>query len=72
MANDILFYAFNDNGTLYIKDYSSGSKVLKVTNGDFVAVSSLTETVESKKISAEFVEVLRLLKSRGFIIKFEC
>lgn len=72
LENDILFYALNDKGELSIKGEGNTRNNLKVTNGDFVIVTSLTETPETKRTWVEMNEVIRIIKNRGFIIKFEC
>lgn len=72
LANDILFYSFNTYGKLSVITSGNKDEMLSVTNPDFVVVTSISETVESKKRWVELNEVLALLKSRGFIIKFEC
>lgn len=72
LENDILFYSLNKNGKLYIKTNKPNPELLLVSNGDFTVVTSITETEEVKKGWADLYEVLKLIKSRGFIIKFEC
>jgi len=72
LENDILFYSLHTRGELAIRNDADGEVNLKVSNGDFVVVTSLTETAATKKMWSELDEVIRLIKSRGFIIKFEC
>lgn len=72
MDNDILFYAFRNNGELYIKGGNSGTNKLQVNNPDFVVVTSITETLESKRRFKELNELIRLIKTGGFITKFKC
>lgn len=70
LANDLLFYAFNKYGLLYTKDKKDTE--LLVSNPDFVVVTSLTESVETKRKWKEFNDLMRLIKSGGYIIKFKC
>lgn len=71
--NDILFYAFNTKGRLFVKKNSLGKgDILESNNPDFAVVSSLTTSQAEKKRWIELEEVKRLLFSRGFLIKFEC
>ena len=72
LANDILFYSFNVYGKMSIKTPETQNHILSVSNPDFVVVTSITETIENKKRWVEFNEIMKLIKSRGFIIKFEC
>lgn len=72
LDNDILFYALNSGGSLVIGSKGQDKHVLQVSNGDFVVITSLTETVESKRTNAEFNEILRMIKDKGFIIQFKC
>lgn len=72
MINDVLFYAFNDKGSLSIHTPINANYSLSVNNPDFVAVDSLTETPEHKKTWKEMSDVINLIKKRGYIIKFEC
>jgi len=69
LENDLLFYSLHKQGSLAIKGLGSE---LNSSNGDFVIVTSMTETPEVKKGWAELHEVIQLIKSKGFIIKFEC
>lgn len=70
LINDLLFYAFNKSGLLHIKDKKNAE--LLVSNPDFVVVTSLTESVETKRKWKEFNDLMRLIKSGGYIIKFKC
>ena len=71
VTNDILFYTFHTKGEMYIKSNGSTAK-LQVTNPDFVVVTSMTETPESKRKSKELNELIKLIKTGGFITKFKC
>ena len=72
IENDILFYTFNKNGKLWVKNTKSDSSELKVSNPDFVIVTSLTETKEQKRRQKEMNDLLKMIASKGFIIKFKC
>jgi len=50
LENDMLFYALHTRGELNIKNDSEGEFNLKVSNGDFIVVTSLTETAATKKM----------------------
>jgi hypothetical protein len=71
LENDILFYSLNKNGILHLKN-APLNDVLSVTNGDFVVVTSMSESTEVKKQWAALYEVMKLIRSRGYIIKFKC
>lgn len=49
LDNDILFYAYNTTGRLYVKNEGKPKELLSVTNPDFSIVTSITATPESKK-----------------------
>ena len=74
LINDLLFYTLQKRGILYVR--SKANKVttaqLKVSNPDFIIVSSLTETKESKAKSKELSELFRNIRNSGYIIKFKC
>ena len=70
--NDILFYAFNKSGELSIKSPGTEVKKLAVLNPDFVVVTDLSESILQKKKSKDLSDIMKLIKKRGFIIKFEC
>lgn len=72
LDNDVLFYAYNTTGRLYVKNEGKPKELLSVTNPDFSIVTSITATPESKKRWKELNDIMNLIKSRGFIIKFEC
>lgn len=75
MINDILFYTFNLKGQLYVRDIVNNQpkiSLLKVTNPDFAVVTSITESIESKRRFKEFNELIRLIQTGGYIIKFKC
>jgi len=67
-VNDILFYGYNTKGSLKV----GYNKTLQSDNSDFVMVVDLTETAEQKKNNSEFGELLQLLYSNKFLIKFKC
>lgn len=72
LDNDIVFYAYNTGGRLYVKNEGRPKELLSVSNPDFAIVTSITATPESKKRWKELNDIMNLIKSRGFIIKFEC
>lgn len=72
LDNDILFYTFNQKGSLTIQDIGKSKQTLQITNPDFVTVVSITATAESKQRWKELSDVIKLIKSRGYIIKFTC
>lgn len=72
IENDILFYAFNDRGALYVDNSRTDARVTEVNNSDFVVVTSVSESEVIKKKWAELHQIKSLLKNNGFIIKFEC
>ena len=72
LENDILFYSLNKKGRMAIKSDKPAPEYLAVTNGDFVVVTSLTETPERKRSQSDLYDIIKLIKERGFIIKFEC
>lgn len=66
--NDIMFYAFNKFGNVNI---GAGNQI-DVVNPDFLVVTSLTESELTKRRYKEFYDLMRLLRSKGLIIKFQC
>ena len=72
LYNDILFYTFNDKGKLSIQLGSGNPKNLMIDNPDFTIVSSLSATAAEKREFEKINNIIRLIKSNGFIIKFKC
>lgn len=72
MDNDILFYTFNKAGKLSVRTDGAKVRELSIANPDFVVITDLTETESQKTKSKELSDIMRLIKKRGFIIKFEC
>lgn len=70
--NDILFYAFNDSGKLSVKTKDLKTKVLSVVNPDFVVITGISESEEEKIKDKELSDLFKIIRKRGFIIKFEC
>lgn len=71
IINSFLLYTFNKNGVLDILD-NGEQKGLKVFNPDFLIVTDVDFVSKNKKTWKELNEIIKLIKSNGHIIKFEC
>lgn len=72
--NDLLFYIYHNQGLLNVKDEinPSHTKLLKITNPDFVVNTSLVPISNTMDKLKNVNRVLNWIKSNALVITFKC